>query len=106
MKMRRKLQKDFLEIQRFCKEKNITLLCTPWDIPSVDFLEKLNIPGYKIASADLTNLPLISYISNFKKPATFNVCLLTNLVVIRPCRLDCFKNLIKHAACLLEIFPE
>ena len=61
-------EKDFLEIQKYCKEKQITLLCTPWDIQSVDFLEKLNIPGYKIASADLTNLPLISYISNFKKP--------------------------------------
>ena len=61
-------EKDFLEIQKYCKEKQITFLCTPWDIPSVDFLEKLDVPGYKIASADLTNLPLISYISNFKKP--------------------------------------
>tara|TARA_Y100000590_G_scaffold251859_1_gene282822 strand:- start:13794 stop:14849 length:1056 start_codon:yes stop_codon:yes gene_type:complete len=61
-------EKDFQEIKNYCKEKKITFLCTPWDIPSVDFLEKLDVPGYKIASADLTNLPLISYISNFKKP--------------------------------------
>ena len=51
---------DFQEIVNYCKEKKITFLCTPWDIPSVDFLEKLNVPAYKIASADLTNLSVIS----------------------------------------------
>ena len=54
---------DFQEIVNYCKEKKITFLCTPWDIPSVDFLEKLNVPAYKIASADLTNFPLITHIS-------------------------------------------
>ena len=50
------------------KRKKITFLCTPWDIQSVDFLEKLKVPAYKIASADLTNFPLIKYISKFNKP--------------------------------------
>ena len=59
---------EFEEIRDYCKEKNITFLCTPWDIPSVDFLEKLDVPAYKISSADLTNFPLLSYISNLKKP--------------------------------------
>ena len=59
---------DFIEIVDYCKEKNITFLCTPWDIPSVDFLETLNIPAYKIASADLTNFPLLHYITKLKKP--------------------------------------
>jgi len=61
-------EKNFIELKNYCKEKEITFLCTPWDIPSVDFLEKLNVSAYKIASADMTNLPLISYISKFKKP--------------------------------------
>ena len=51
---------DFQEIVNYSKEKKITFLCTPWDIPSVDFLEKLGVPAYKIASADLTNLPLMT----------------------------------------------
>jgi N-acetylneuraminate synthase len=59
---------DFRNIRDYCKEKEITFLCTPWDIPSVDFLEKLDIAAYKIASADLTNFPLIKYISKTKKP--------------------------------------
>ena len=59
---------DFKEIVNYCKGKKITFLCTPWDIPSVDFLEKLNVPAYKIASADLTNFPLIAHISKLNKP--------------------------------------
>ena len=59
---------DFRNIIEYCKEKNVTFLCTPWDIPSVDFLEKFNVPAYKIASADMTNLPLIRYVSKTGKP--------------------------------------
>ncbi len=59
---------DYKEIVDYCKEKNITFLCTPWDTPSVDFLEKLGVPAYKIASADMTNLFLINYIAKTKKP--------------------------------------
>lgn len=59
---------DYAEIVNYCKEKKITFLCTPWDIPSVDFLEQFDVPAYKIASGDITNLPLIHYISKIKKP--------------------------------------
>ena len=61
-------EEDFKKIIEYCKEKNITFLCTPWDTPSVDLLEKYNVPAYKIASADLTNFPLIKHISKTKKP--------------------------------------
>lgn len=59
---------DFQNIVKYCKEKKITFLCTPWDIPSVDFLENLGVPAYKVASADLTNFPLLKHISKTKKP--------------------------------------
>ena len=59
---------DYREIIQYCNEKNITFLCTAWDTKSVDFLESLDIPAYKIASADLTNFPLIQYICKTKKP--------------------------------------
>lgn len=61
-------ESDYREIIKYCNEKNIIFLCTPWDIPSVIFLELLDVPAYKIASADLTNLPLIKYIAETKKP--------------------------------------
>lgn len=59
---------DYIKIVNYCAKKNITFLCTPWDVHSVDFLEQLDIPAYKIASGDMTNFPLIKYISKTKKP--------------------------------------
>ena len=61
-------ESEYKEIISYCKEKGITFLCTPWDKPSVDFLERFGISAYKIASADMTNFPLIHYLSRTKKP--------------------------------------
>ena len=59
---------DYMEIIDYCKKKKITFLCTPWDMPSVDFLEEFDIVAYKISSGDMTNFPLIKYISKTRKP--------------------------------------
>ncbi len=59
---------NFKEISRYAKQKGIIFLCTPWDIASVNALEKLNVPAYKLASADLVNIELIEYIVSKKKP--------------------------------------
>jgi len=61
-------KKEYEEILKYCNEKGITFLCTPWDKKSVDFLEQFNVPAYKVASADMTNFPLIKYIANTEKP--------------------------------------
>ncbi|MEM2160669.1 MAG: N-acetylneuraminate synthase family protein [Candidatus Nitrosotenuis sp.] len=61
-------EEDYKEIIEYCKEKGITFLCTPWDKKSVDFLEKYDVPAYKVASADMTNFPLIKHIADTKKP--------------------------------------
>jgi sialic acid synthase SpsE len=61
-------QSDYYKIAEYCKEREITFLCTPWDKTSVDFLEKLETSAYKISSGDMTNFPLIKYISKTKKP--------------------------------------
>ena len=59
---------EYLELKAYAEEIGITLLATAFDFSSADFLEKLDIPAYKIASGDLKNIPLLTHIAGFQKP--------------------------------------
>jgi len=59
---------QYKEIATYCKELQITFFATAFDFSSVDFLEKLGVPAYKIASGDLLNTPLQRYIAQTGKP--------------------------------------
>jgi len=52
----------------YCRAKGITFLCSAFDIESADFLDSLGVPAYKVASADLTNIPLLSHLAKKRKP--------------------------------------
>ena len=70
-KLFRKLElsdSDFSELNDFAKSNQIIFLSTPFGIKAVNLLIRLKVPAFKIASGDLTNLPLISYIARNKKP--------------------------------------
>ncbi len=56
------------KIFRYAKKLNITLFSSPFDETAVDLLESLDTPAYKVASFELVDLPLISYIAKKKKP--------------------------------------
>ena len=67
------------ELFRYAKKIGIKIFSSPFDETAVDFLEKLNCPIYKVASFEMTDLPLIKKIAKTKKPmiistgmATFN----------------------------------
>ena len=49
-------------------ELGLTIFSSPFDFTAVDFLEKFNVPAYKVASFELLDLPLVSYIASKKKP--------------------------------------
>lgn len=59
---------EFVEIFEYCKQKNILVLCTPFDEVSADKLEKIGVPGFKVASADLTNHRLLKYLAAKRRP--------------------------------------
>jgi N-acetylneuraminate synthase/sialic acid synthase len=59
---------QYKELQAYANELSLTFFATAFDFNSVDFLEKLNVPAYKIASGDLLNIPLQRYIAQTNKP--------------------------------------
>lgn len=56
------------KLAKYCKQKKIQYLCTPWDSKSAQVLETFEVPAYKVASADLTNLPLLDVLAKTGKP--------------------------------------
>ena len=59
---------EFVDLKHYTAEKGLEFLCTPFDIPSAEFLTRLEVNAYKIASADLSNLELLAYIADKGKP--------------------------------------
>jgi len=59
-------QKEFEQIDSYAKKIGIDWFASPWDVPSVDFLENFNVPCQKIASACLTDSELLTAINKTK----------------------------------------
>lgn len=59
---------QFRELAEYAHEKDIDFLCSPWDESSVEFLEGIDIPVYKVGSPDMTNFVLLEKIVETGKP--------------------------------------
>ena len=60
--------KEYAEIDRYCRKLGIDWMASCWDENSVDFMEQFNPPCYKIASASLTDDQLLQHHRNYERP--------------------------------------
>jgi N-acetylneuraminate synthase/sialic acid synthase len=58
----------WVDIAEQCRKEGITLLASAWDPISADLIEELGVLAFKVASADLTNLPLLDHIARKRRP--------------------------------------
>jgi N,N'-diacetyllegionaminate synthase len=56
------------ELKAHCGEAGILYLCTPYDQPSVEMLDGMNVRAFKIASTDVTNTPFLRFVASKGRP--------------------------------------
>lgn len=59
---------QYKALSEYSLSKNLLFLCTPWDKSSADLIEKIGVPAYKTASADMTNFDLLEHLAKKGKP--------------------------------------
>ena len=59
---------EYRELQHYARDLGLTFFATAFDVVSADFLADLDMPAYKLASGDLTNLPLLRHVARIQKP--------------------------------------
>jgi len=59
---------EYKELMDYAEEIGVTMFSTAFDFSSADFLAKLDMPAFKMASGDLKNIPLLTHIAEFQKP--------------------------------------
>ncbi len=59
---------DFKELKKYCDSRGIMFFASGWDESSIDFLDSLDVPCFKVPSADLICLPLLEHTAKKGKP--------------------------------------
>lgn len=100
-------QEQYSEIDAYCREKGIDWFASPWDENAVDFLESMNVVAYKIASASVTDLSMLSKIAETGKPVILSTGMSTIEQIDKAVETLGTKNLsMMHATSTYPLPPE
>lgn len=98
---------EYRAIDRHCRERSVTWFASCWDEPSVDFLERFEPACYKIASASVTDLPLLDRLAATGRPLILATGMSTmDEIRAAVARLDPDQLLIAHTTSTYPCRPQ
>ena len=100
-------REQYIEIGDYANERGLDWFASPWDVPSLEFLEDLNVVAHKVASASVTDMELLHAMAETGKP----VILSTGMSTIDQidAAVDVFdpeKLILLHATSTYPLSPE
>jgi pseudaminic acid synthase len=92
------------KLKQIADEIGLICFSSPFDKSAVDFLEKMNVPAYKIASFEIVDLPLIEYVASKNKPVIISTGIATEDEIREA--VDTCKNIGNNNIALLKCTSE
>lgn len=100
-------REQYAEIAQYAAQKQIAWFASPWDVPSVEFLEQLDVPTHKVASASVTDLELLRELALTGKPIILSTGMSTWEQIDRAVEiLGTDRLVIMHATSTYPLPPE
>jgi N-acetylneuraminate synthase len=97
---------EYTEIDRYAREKGIHWFASCWDEESVEFIEQFDPPCFKIASASLTDTPLLTKIKSYGRPVILSTGMSTMEEIVSAVKaLDGDNLLIAHSTSAYPCTP-
>jgi sialic acid synthase SpsE len=98
---------EYIQIGKYCDERGLDWFASPWDVPSVEFLEQRGVVAHKVASASVTDHELLRVLAATDKPIILSTGMSTLAEIDQAVEiLGTAKLVMMHATSTYPLPPE